>query len=229
MTRLHLFFDLDGTLTDSSPGILRCIDHAVASLGRDPVSRDRVSGMIGAPLSAIFEAVLGSTDETLIDQAVAAYRARFNSAGIYENSLFPGILDALAEFQRSGHRLQIVTAKPRVAAERVIDHFDLGRFFEAVHGPDLSERSCSKADFVAAALEVAGGDRSRCLMIGDRADDVLAARSCGVAAVAVGWGYGTRAELIAANPACFAECVTDLVEWVAGAGQHGARPAARGI
>jgi phosphoglycolate phosphatase len=226
---MHLFFDLDGTLTDSSPGILRCIDHAIVSLGRDPVSHDRIAGMIGAPLSTIFETLLGSADETVIDEAVAAYRSRFNTVGIFENSLYPGILEALEEFQRSGHRLRIVTAKPRVAAERVVEHFGIGRFFEAVHGPQLSDRSCSKADHVAAAIENGGAHRAHCVMIGDRADDVLAAQRCEVAAVAVGWGYGSRAELVAAAPAYLAERVPDLVEWVTRAGRANATPEACGV
>src|SRR5262249_19747583 len=74
-----LFFALDGTLTDSSPGILRCIDHALESLGHAPARADRIMGMIGAPLPTIFQTLLGSDDEALVDQAVAAYRSRFNT------------------------------------------------------------------------------------------------------------------------------------------------------
>src|SRR5262249_39333240 len=120
-----------------------------------------------------------------------------------------------------GHQLQIVTAKPRVSAQRVLGHFGISDFFEAVHGPELSDRSCDKADFVAAALDVAGGDRGGCTMIGDRADDVRAARSCGISAIAVGWGYGSRGELMAAGPTYLAEQVSDLVGWVAAAGAPG--------
>jgi phosphoglycolate phosphatase len=226
---VHLFFDLDGTLTDSSPGILRCIDHALTSLGRDPIAHDRVAGLIGAPLSTIFEKLLGSPDESLIDRAIEAYRARFNTTGIFENALFPGIVEALAVFQQSGHRLRIVTAKPRLSAEKVVDHFGIGRFFDAVHGPELSDRSCHKADFLATALESAAASPRRCAMIGDRADDVLAARACEVPAVAVGWGYGSRTELLAAGPSYFAEQVGDLLDWVSATGKNADEPTPSGI
>jgi len=218
---MHLFFDLDGTLTDSSPGIIRCINHALAALGRERVADDCLLGMIGAPLTTIFETLLDSTDEVMLDRAVAAYRTRFNGVGMFENALFPGISGALDELHRSGHALQIVTAKPAVSARRVIAHFEMTRFFDAVHGPALTDRSCDKADLVAAALQFAGADTHQSMMIGDRAEDVLAARAHGVAAMAVGWGYGSRPELIAAGPAYFANNVRELIAWVDSAGRPG--------
>jgi phosphoglycolate phosphatase len=211
---MHLFFDLDGTLTDSSPGIIRCINHALEELGRERVADDCLLGMIGAPLTAILATLLGSTDVVVLDRAVAAYRTRFNDVGIFENAVFPGIAGALDELHRSGHALQIVTAKPAVSARRVIAHFGLTRFFNAVHGPALADRSCDKSDLVGAALQFAGGDTRHAMMIGDRAEDVLAARAHDVAAVAVGWGYGSRLELIAAGPDHFADNTRELIEWV---------------
>ena len=77
-----------------------------------------------------------------------------------------------------------------------------------------ADRSCDKADLVAAALQAAGGDTRRAIMIGDRSEDVIAARANEVAAVAVGWGYGSGEELLAARPAYLANCVADLVQWV---------------
>ena len=211
---MHLFFDLDGTLTDSSPGIIRCINHALGELGLEEVADEHLLRMIGAPLTTIFEAVLGSSDVAVLDRAVAAYRTRFNDVGIFENALFPGIADALDVFQKSGHDLQIVTAKPVESARRVIEHFDVARFFDFVHGPALADRSCDKAALVGAALQKTGGDRDQAVMIGDRAEDVLAARAQRIPGVAVGWGYGSRQELDAAGPVYVAETVTKLVQWV---------------
>jgi len=215
---MHLFFDLDGTITDSSPGIIRCINHALVTLGHDRVPDGRLRTMIGPPLTTIFQTVLGSVDEAVLDRAVVAYRTRFDDVGIFENALFPGMADAIDELHRTGHTLQIVTAKPAVTASRVLAHFEMARFFDAVHGPALGARSCNKADLVATALQAASGDRQQAMMIGDRADDVLAARAHGVPAVAVAWGYGSRQELVAARPAYVAESATDLLQWVHSAG-----------
>src|SRR5579862_9187719 len=189
---MHLLFDLDGTLTDSSPGIVRCINHALVALQREPVAERDVMTMIGAPLSDIFATLLGTTDPATIEAAIAAYRVRFNDVGIFENALFPGIAEALAEFRQLGHSLQIVTNKPSVSARRVIDHFDIARFFDAVHGPDLTNRACRKTDLVGEALRAVAGSADRAAMIGDRPEDILAARSHAIPGVAVGWGYGSR-------------------------------------
>jgi phosphoglycolate phosphatase len=215
---VHLFFDLDGTLTDSWPGIARCINHALVTEGREPVSDGELRPMIGAPLTTIFQTLLGSRDVGTLDRAVQSYRQRFDSTGMFENRLFPGVLEALDEFARAGHQLQIVTAKPRVSAERVIDYFQISGYFVAVHGPTLEDRTSDKAALIAAALMMANGEEGAAVMIGDRAEDVHAGRRRNVRTVAAGWGYGTRDELLAAGPEYFAPTVADLVAWVQTAG-----------
>jgi phosphoglycolate phosphatase len=211
---MHLFLDLDGTLTDSFIGIRRCVNHALAELGRDSVPDLRLRSMVGAPLTTIFRVLLDSDEAALLDRAVAAYRARFNAIGMFENQVFPGIPEALHTFRQFGHSLQVVTAKPAVSARRVVEHFALDGYFEAIHGPELTDRSCNKADLVKAALKVAGVHAAQAVMVGDRAEDVGAARAHGVRAVGAGWGYGSRAELTAAEPDYVAETVSDLVGWV---------------
>jgi phosphoglycolate phosphatase len=221
---MHILFDLDGTLTDSSPGIVRCINHALVAMGHEPVRDDRLRPMIGAPLTTIFRTLLDSQDVGVIDRAVESYRQRFNTIGILENSLFPGVLDALDELYRAEHRLQIVTAKPKVMAERVLEHFRIAGYFVAVHGPALADRTCDKGELVAAALTDAYGRQGAALMIGDRADDIHAGRRHHVRTIAAGWGYGTRDELLAAGPEYFAPTVADMLAWVQSANRPAAEP-----
>ena len=95
----------------------------------------------------------------------------------------------------------------------MVRHFGLDRFFDVVHGPDRTQRTGDKADLVRAALDLAGADPRDTIMIGDRADDIRAARAHGVHSVAVGWGYGTREELREAGFDFFAASVTDLVAY----------------
>lgn len=211
---MHIFFDLDGTLTDSSPGIIRCINHAVVELGYTEFPAERLQPLIGAPLARIFAAVLSTEDVSVLDRAVAAYRVRFNEVGIFENALYEGVAEALDRLCRAGHLLQVVTAKPAAAARRVVQHFGIEQRFVAVRGPELSARACDKADLVRAALHLADSSAHESVMVGDRAADIHAAHQHGVPAVAALWGYGSHAELMAAAPAFAAHHIGDVVNWV---------------
>jgi phosphoglycolate phosphatase len=211
---VHLFFDLDGTLTDSAPGIVRCINHALEELGAPRAPDHALRRLIGTPLQVIFEGLLASGDPALLERAVRCYRDRFNRAGMYENELFPGILEALEELRASGHTLQVVTVKPAVVARRVLDHFEITRLFDAVHGPGLDEERCDKALFVGSALEHARCSPDDAIMIGDRLDDVRAARARGVKAIGVGWGYGDPGELLEGGATCVVNRTEELISHV---------------
>jgi len=211
---MHLLFDLDGTLTDSFPGISQSVNHALAEAGRDHIPDTRLRPFVGAPLRKIFGALLASDDAALLDRVVATYRARFDEIGMLENRVFPGIPEALDLLHASGHTLQVVTARSAASARHVVRHFSLDRYFSAVHGPEPADHACEKADLVRAALRAVNASASEAIMIGDRADDIHAARVHGVRAVAVGWGYGAKAEIAAARPQFVAETVTDLVSWI---------------
>lgn len=209
-----LLFDLDGTLTDSSPGIVRSVNHALGALGRPAVDEEYIRRLIGAPLARIFEHVLGPLDHTTRDRAVAAYRERFNDVGLYENSVYPGIPDALAALAAAGARLEVVTAKPVASARRVLDHFGLAGHFEVVRGSDPRAHEFDKADLVAAALAAWPAGAARAVMIGDRVDDVSAGQACGTLTVGVTWGYGAPDELAGARPDYVAPSVPDLADWL---------------
>jgi len=210
---MHLLFDLDGTLVDSFPGISRSINQTLTAVGREPLPEAQLLQFVGKRLAVIFSTLLGADDETLVDRAVEIYRPLFDEVGILDSRVFPGIPEALATLRDAGHSLQVVTVRSIGSANLVVRHFGLERYFDAVHGPDRTERSGDKADLVRAALDLAGADARDTIMIGDRADDIRAARAHGVHAVAVEWGYGTTDELRAAEADYFAHSVTDLVSY----------------
>lgn len=214
---MHLFFDLDGTLVDSLAGIARSINHALVEGGHRPVPVDRLRLAVGRPLAAILRELFDSRDAELIRSAVASYRLHYDRTAFDDLIAYDGIADALEAFRRSGHAMQIVTAKPAATARRVVKAAGIGQYFDAVHGPDPHEDVRDKAGLVAAALAHAHAAPAEAVMIGDRAVDVAAARAHGVAAVAVAWGYGARRELLDARPNAVVEHVSDLVRWVADA------------
>ncbi len=207
----HLCFDLDGTLTDSREGIARSLQHALVTLGREAPPETALERFIGPPLHDSLATLLGSADDALVRRAVAAYRVRFEAVGLFENRLYPGIGSLLASLGARGYRLSVVTAKPLVYARRVLNHFDLARAFDSVHGPELGDRRPDKAALLAEALRAGATPPWSAVMIGDRADDVDAARQIGARAVAVSWGYGGRAELEAAAPDAIVDSAAELV------------------
>jgi phosphoglycolate phosphatase len=212
-----LCFDLDGTLTDSAPGIVASLNYALTELEVTAVPDDQLRALIGSPLRVIFQRLLADADDDRCDRAIAAYRQRFDQIGLVQNQLFPGIADALHQFRAQGHRLAVVTAKPTTVAERVLAHFAIDHFFESVHGATTSTESCDKADCLAAALRHAQATPHETVMIGDRVDDVLAANACGVRMIGVEWGYGSRDELETAGATFIAPSVSSLIAWLSGA------------
>ena len=143
-------FDLDGTLTDPKAEITRCIQHALEKLGEPVPGGDALTWMIGPPLLGSFARVVG---EARAAEALRLYRERFGPIGLFENEVYPGIPALLARLQSRGVRLFVATSKPRVFAERILDHFGLSPFFEAIYGAELDNRNADKRDLLRVLLQ----------------------------------------------------------------------------
>lgn len=206
-----IFLDLDGTLTDSQPGIVRSVRHALAALAL-PVPEERdLNWVIGPPLIESF-ATLGAPDPA---EALALYRARYTDVGLLENRVYDGIPDALARLRNAGAALCLATAKPHAYARRITAHFGLAPNFVHEFGPELDGTRNDKAELLAHALEVTGAAPEACVMVGDRSHDIRAARAVGMRSVWVSWGYGpgegTGADAEADSPAEMAAAVLRLL------------------
>lgn len=198
---MHLLFDLDGTLSDSRSGIVRCFHHALIELGADVPSESRLARYIGSPLPIrdCFAEILQTADIELVERAVTAYRSRFEPIGMFENRLYPGVEDALAVLGSNGALLHVVTAKPAVYARKIIRHFGIERHFSSVVGPGLEDDRFTKADLIRQALSESEASPADAIVIGDRAADIIGARANGVRSVGVTWGYGEPEELADAD------------------------------
>jgi phosphoglycolate phosphatase len=199
MSLRNLLFDLDGTLTEPAAGITRSISHTLVSLGRTAPPAGELTRFIGPPIRQTFAALLGTDDPALVEQAVEIYRERFARVGMFENEVYAGVEGALAALRAEGFRLFVATSKARRFAVPILEHFRLARHFDSVHGARLDARLDDKADLVASLLRAEGLRAAESLMIGDREQDILAARRNGLRALGVTYGYGSRAELLAAG------------------------------
>jgi len=206
---MRVLFDLDGTLTDSRPGIARCFQHALTELGRVPPPEAELSGFVGPPLAICFERLLGSSSPPLIERAVAAYRERYEQSGMFENALYPDVRETLDALSAANHQLDVVTSKPAVYARRILRHFGIDGAFAGVYGPELTDRRFDKGLLIRAALQSVSAGVP--VMVGDRADDIAGARQNNLASIGVTWGYGSREELEAAGPDRIVESMAELL------------------
>ncbi|MCG5432654.1 HAD-IA family hydrolase [Mycobacterium sp. MYCO198283] len=183
-----VLFDLDGTLTDSAPGIVGSFRHALASVGAAaPPDTDLATMIVGPPMHLTLQS-MGLGDRA--SDAIAAYRADYTSRGWRDNRVFDGIPELLAALHQAGVRLAVATSKAEPTARRILEHFGLDGFFEVIAGASPDGVRSSKADVVAHALAQLAPLPERMLMVGDRAHDVLGASDHGIDTVVVGWGYG---------------------------------------
>jgi phosphoglycolate phosphatase len=203
-------FDLDGTLTDPKTGITRSVQYALDKLGRPVPEADALTWMIGPPLIAGFTELLGGSDE--VQEAVRLYRERYGDVGLYENEVYAGIPALLEELREKGVRLYVATSKLQVFARRILDHFDLSRFFIEIYGSELDNRNADKRDLIRHIIEQERFDPMGAVMIGDRKHDAIGAKANGLASIGVTWGYGSRQELIEAGVACLVDAPQDLAE-----------------
>ena len=195
MSGLTVLFDLDGTLTDSRAGITACIRHALDRLGHPCPDDDTLAAYIGPPLRGTFSTLLGTTDPALIAIALAHYRTRYDDVGLFENRVYDGVPEMLANTARRARAMFVATAKPLHAATRIVTHFDLARHFESVYGAEPDGRFDAKADLLAHLLETGVVQAETSVMVGDRANDITAAKINGIRSIGALWGYGDRREL----------------------------------
>jgi len=194
-----LLFDLDGTLTDNLVGIASSINYALAQLDKPPHPMDELRDCLGPPLRETFSRLLDTTDRAAIEHAIAHYRFRYADVGWSENRVYDGIDGALQALTERGARLYVCTAKPEIYARRILAHFGLDRWMHAIYGADLDGHYDDKAKLMGLLLERESIAAEAAIMIGDRANDIRAARADGGRSIGVIWGYGSREELAAAD------------------------------
>lgn len=204
----HIYFDLDGTLTDPYEGITKCILYALDELGFPHPDDDYLYNCIGPPLWDTFPELVG---ETLTQRAVELYRERFVEVGWKENTPYEGIADALEAVAAAGHTLFVATAKPHMHAARIIEHFGMGDFIHNVYGSELDGTRATKSDLLAFAIERNPGADTH-VMIGDRKHDLIGALANDMTPIGVAWGYGSIEELTEAGAAAIAQLPRELAD-----------------
>ena len=184
----YILFDLDGTLTDSAPGIIRCVQYALEKCGKGTCPDRELLPFIGPPLTESFQKICGMTAAEA-NTALEYYRERFARVGMYENSVY-------------GKTLAVATSKPQLYAEKILEHFGLAAHFSTIAGPGFNGELPTKADVISEVLQrlhLTAADKNAAVMLGDREHDAIGAQQNKIAIIGAGYGYSSPGELSAAG------------------------------
>ena len=217
MEKRILLFDLDGTLTDSGPGIMKAAQYALRAYGIEKPWQE-LGFFVGPPLNETF---VRFVPEQEIPAAVAKFREYYQKDGWLDNAPYPGVQNMLERLQASGLRLFVATSKPEQTAVQVLTHFGLAGYFEAICGaPEDDPEAGKKVNVVKRVLRQAGCEElSQAVMIGDREHDIIGGHLAGLEAIGVLYGYGSQEELrlagaeaVCRTPAAVAELFLDKTQ-----------------
>lgn len=201
-----IIFDLDGTITESAPGIMKSSAYALEKMGKPVPGEDVLRKFVGPPLHKSFMDFCGLNDEEA-QTAVNTYRERHTVIGWKEALVYTGILQLLVSLKKNGAYIALASSKPQPLCVKTLEYFGLLPLFDRVVGPDYQNKSGEKEHLIRAALPASF--KNAC-MVGDRKFDIEGAKKAGVTAIGVGYGYGSEDELRSSGCDEYAETVSDL-------------------
>lgn len=190
----NLIFDLDGTLTDPAAGLVSGFRYALYKMGFPEESADALRRFIGPPLLDCWQKEYSLTYGEA-RKMISFFREYYDIYGWWDNRPYQGIDATLSELQKAGKRLFVATSKPEVIAKRVLDLFDLSKYFDFIGGAKDEGNRYTKEEVLGYVISENSIEKSTAVMIGDRCFDGEGARALGIDAIAVSYGHGTLAEL----------------------------------
>ena len=205
----NIFFDLDGTVTDSGPGIVKSVQYALRCYGIDEPDLDKLNSFVGPPLYKSFMDYLDCSEEEA-KEAVECYREYYAENGLYDNKLYDGIESLLYNLKEKGYKIILASSKPRIYVKRILSYFRIMRYFDYVEGSELDSQRTDKGELLAYVFKKWDLRPEESVMIGDRKYDIEGAKANGMDSIAVGYGYGSVDELSAAGPTLFFPTIEEL-------------------
>jgi phosphoglycolate phosphatase len=201
----NIFFDLDGTISDSYKGIENGIHFALEKMGVNVISPDDIKDIIGIPLTQSLKNYFSNNPEK-ITEAVAYFREYYALKGLFESELYPNIYELLA-WSSDFYDLYIITAKPTVYATQLLEFHNVSKFFSDIKGCQFNEVSFKKSDLMRSV-----SNYSNSLIVGDKKQDIEAGKEIGIKTCGVLYGYGTEKEIKESNPDFIAASTIELRE-----------------
>ncbi len=204
-----ILFDLDGTLTDPGEGITNSIAYALKKYGIEVSDKKSLYKFIGPPLKDSFMKYYCFSEEKAIE-AIGYYREYFREKGLFENEVYAGVEELLIKIKESGKKIVLATSKPEEFSVKILEHFNLIKYFDVVAGASMDEKRNKKGDVIRYAMEKGGFTADNAVMIGDREHDIFGAKENSMDSIGVLYGYGSKEELTSAGARNIAENVEDI-------------------
>lgn len=211
-------FDLDGTITDSCPGILNSIRYALKKRGISEPEEGVLRSFIGPPLQQQFQRVFHLSEEEGAAM-VSIYREYYGEKGIFENRVYDGVPEMLRQLKAAGIKVLMATSKPEKYAGQIAEHFGFDQYFDFIGGACMDGTRTVKHEVIEYVLETCGiseADRKNTVMIGDRRHDIEGAKQSGLHSLGVLYGYGSREELEHVGAEAIAETPADVAGQILG-------------
>lgn len=191
-----LFFDLDGTILDSSRGIHLAFVQTFERLNLSVPDPKTIRTFMGPPLEVTFKQEVGADK---LKTAIQYYREYYKEKGQFQAQVYPGIFDLLKELHtHPDYRLYITTSKHESIALQMCHHFSLTDYFDGIYGSTDTE--FHKDQVLRRAISEQNSDKKRSILIGDTKFDIIGGQSVGIKTLAITWGYGAKETLLAAQP-----------------------------
>lgn len=210
-----ILFDLDGTLIDSSEGITKSAQYALAHYGIIENDLSKFYKFIGPPLVASFKKYYDFPEEQAVE-AVAVYRERYNKIGLFECSLYPGVRECIEKLKAQGYLIGMASSKPEVSCRRILEHFGILELFDDVVGATFDGRIDTKEEVLNEVMRRwSDVPKDEMCLIGDTMFDVEGANQVGIRTVAVNFGFGNVQEMVEAGAVAVCDDMEKLPDIVA--------------
>lgn len=207
-----VIFDLDGTLLDTLPDILFCVNETLEKFGREKIDRTLLRKYVGNGARELIRLASGGAEGALLDSMLGFYNRTYTERFAEDTVVFPGIEETLLALKERGYLLAVLTNKPQAPTEKLIKKFfPAGAFAEVV---GQSEKVACKPDRtetlnILSRLKVM---KEHAFFVGDGDTDAMTAVNAGITGIAVLWGYRGKEELKRAGAKIFVRTPAEILD-----------------
>ena len=203
-------FDLDGTLSDPSHGLVASFIYAFKKMGVDYGAPESLKRFIGPPIYEAWQEEFGFTPEES-SRALLIFREYYQVYGWWDNEIYDGVPEMLQKLKSAGKTIILATSKPEIFAKKILNRANLTQYFDFVGGAATDKTRDKKHEVLEYSLASVGvTDKSRAILVGDRIYDAEGARACGIDSLGVLYGHGSEEEIRAAGFTLTAKTVSDI-------------------